>query len=63
MARRHLGTNIDQWEALPWWQRQVYMEGLEEEFGERDDESYIDDEFDDDLGAAVSLGVQVRNVS
>ena len=31
LARRHLGFLPEEWEALPWWQRQMYMDGLEEE--------------------------------
>lgn len=29
--RKHLGFTIGEWEALPWWQQQVYLEGLTEE--------------------------------
>lgn len=61
MARRHLQYGIDEWEALPWWQQQVHLEGMQEEFFE--DDSYIDNEFDDELEAAASFGVTVRNVS
>lgn len=31
VARKHLGFTIDEWLALPWWQRQVYAEGLTRE--------------------------------
>ncbi len=30
-ARRILGFTIDEWQALPWWQRRVYVEGAEDE--------------------------------
>lgn len=30
-ARRHLGFTIDEWLALPWWQRRVYLEQANEE--------------------------------
>lgn len=28
LARRRLLFTIDEWQALPWWQRRVYIEGL-----------------------------------
>lgn len=59
MARRHLGFTIDQWEDLPWWEQQVYAEGLEIEFG---DDSYVDAEYGDDLGAARDIGVNVLGI-
>lgn len=31
MIRRHLGFTIDEWQALPWWQQRLYMEGFAEE--------------------------------
>ncbi len=34
-ARKHLGFSIDEWLALPWWQRRVYIEGMEDEADER----------------------------
>ena len=39
LARRKLGFTIDEWQALPWWQEDVYVEGFGWEFGpEPDDE-------------------------
>lgn len=29
LARTRLGYSIDDWLALPWWQRRVYIEGLQ----------------------------------
>lgn len=31
VARVRLGFTIDEWRALPWWQRRVYLDGMEEE--------------------------------
>jgi len=30
-ARRRLGFTINEWLSLPWWQRRVYVEGLNAE--------------------------------
>ena len=30
-ARRHLRFSIDEWLALPWWQRRLYLEQMQEE--------------------------------
>lgn len=30
-ARRHLFYTVDEWLALPWWQRRLYIEGVEAE--------------------------------
>lgn len=38
VARTHLGFSIDEWLALPWWQRQVYAEGIEREAAQRAEE-------------------------
>lgn len=35
MGRRYLGFTIEEWRALPWWQRRVYVEGLNNEAKER----------------------------
>lgn len=60
MIRRHLHFSWDEWEALPWWQQQSYLEGLQEEFG---DGSYVDEPFEsDDLAGAAKLGVNVQRV-
>lgn len=32
VARTKLGYTIDEWRALPWWQRRVYLEGMEAEY-------------------------------
>lgn len=37
MARRYLRFSIDEWLALPWWQRRVYLEGINNEAEERED--------------------------
>lgn len=34
VVRKHLRFSIDEWLALPWWQRRVYLEGLENEAAE-----------------------------
>lgn len=34
-ARVHLNFTIDEWLALPWWQRRVYLEGANEEAEQR----------------------------
>lgn len=31
MARRRLGFSVDEWLSLPWWQRRVYIEGMNNE--------------------------------
>jgi hypothetical protein len=31
VVRRRLNFTIDEWRALPWWQRRVYIEGLQDE--------------------------------
>lgn len=31
VARLRLGYGIDEWRALPWWQRRVYVEGMQTE--------------------------------
>lgn len=36
MARRHLGFEVDEWRAMPWWKTRLYTEGLVEEFTPRD---------------------------
>lgn len=30
IVRAELGFDVDAWRALPWWQRRVYVEGLNE---------------------------------
>lgn len=35
-ARKVLGFSIDEWLALPWWQRRVYVEQMQEEAQERE---------------------------
>ena len=50
VARSRLGFSIDEWLALPWWQRRVYINGLRREAeeaqnpgqGERTEASGID---------------------
>jgi hypothetical protein len=34
-ARRRLGFSIDEWVSLPWWQRRVYIEGMNNEAEEQ----------------------------
>lgn len=34
VVRRRLRIGIDEWERLPWWQRRVYIEGLQDEAGQ-----------------------------
>ena len=29
MARRHLGLSPEAWDALPWWEQKVYVDGYE----------------------------------
>lgn len=31
VVRRRLRYGIDEWKALPWWQKRVYIEGLQNE--------------------------------
>jgi hypothetical protein len=31
-ARRYLGYDITEWEALPWWQQNAYMDGMNQYF-------------------------------
>jgi hypothetical protein len=35
-VRRRLHFTIDEWTALPWWQRRVYLEGMQEEAEQRE---------------------------
>lgn len=37
LARRRLGLSVREWDALPWWQSRLYLEGLSEEFTGGDD--------------------------
>lgn len=37
VVRRHLGYTIDEWTALPWWQRRLYLEQMQEEADEAAD--------------------------
>lgn len=39
LARRYLNYSIEEWEALPWWEQRVYIEGLEWELTPPEDES------------------------
>lgn len=39
MARRELGYGIDEWRALPWWQRRVYVDALNDDAGHTTGES------------------------
>ncbi len=32
MARRHLGFEVDEWRAMPWWKSRLYSDGLVWEF-------------------------------
>lgn len=51
---------MDEWEALPWHQQRVYMEGLEWEFYESPDE---DANHDDSLEALSQRGFTTRVVA
>lgn len=31
VVRRELGYGVDEWQALPWWQQQLYIDGLNAE--------------------------------
>lgn len=31
-ARRYLGFDITEWESLPWWQQDAYMDGMNQYF-------------------------------
>lgn len=31
-ARRYLGYDITEWENLPWWQQDAYMDGMNQYF-------------------------------
>lgn len=39
MVRRKLQFSVEEWESLPWWQQDVYIEGLLEEFNDDGDSS------------------------
>lgn len=28
LVRRRLGFSVDEWQALPWWQQNLYLDGL-----------------------------------
>lgn len=34
MAHRHLGLAPDEWDELPWYRQQMYIEGFNAEFGD-----------------------------
>jgi hypothetical protein len=58
-ARRHLHYSVDEWEGLPWWQQQLYEDGLFEEFyGIRAEV----DEYDPGLDKVEDLGFKIRRV-
>lgn len=61
VVRRHLHLSIDEWEALPWYQQLVYLEGIEQEFYDPDyDGEYVDDS--ENLTDVMSRGVTVKQI-
>ena len=61
LVRRHLGFTRSEWEALPWHDQLVYMEGILEEFYEDDGDNYVDDTRD--LSDVESRGAKVIHLN
>lgn len=38
LARRYFNYTVDEWDALPWWQAALYLQGLEDQgiIGDKD---------------------------
>lgn len=58
VVRRHLGFSRAEWEALPWHDQLMYLEGLQDEFYDPEQE----EEDATTTEAVVRLGAQVRQV-
>jgi hypothetical protein len=61
LVRRHLGYSVEEWEALPWHQQLVYLEGLAEEF--YDPDRNVEDEDDEALTGVESEGIRVQRIT
>ncbi len=55
--RRRLGMSVEETRALPWWQRRLYLEGLDMEFGDDDTERV-----DGDLASLSGMGFTTGTV-
>lgn len=62
LAKRRLGFSIDEWEALPWWQQMVYLEGLGEEFYDPEQDEQEQDLTSDWSSLAGTMGAQYQQV-
>lgn len=56
--------SIPEWEALPWHEQLVYMEGLKWELyrGDEEDEDEKTEDVTEDLDALSRYGIQVEHV-
>lgn len=60
LVRKNLQYGADEWVALPWWQRRMYLEEMAEDSNEdRDGVSSSEDAGAQDLSSMSSMGVQV----
>lgn len=59
LAKRHLGLGPEQWDALPWWTRELYWQGLQAEFLEGQEHEQ-ETEGDEDSGDADIIDIQSR---
>lgn len=63
LAKRRLGFEIDEWEALPWWKQMVYLEGLSEEFYDPEQDDLQEQDYTDDWSSlAGAMGAQYQQV-
>lgn len=65
MARRYLTLSPDEWDALPWWQQRVYLEGYEwegliEKNGESQDEGPT--KMSGNLGEFSAIGIPEQTI-
>lgn len=57
LIRRHLHFSRAEWESLPWHDQIMYLEGLQDEFYEHQEEEDLSDS-----DSLTSLGAQVRKI-
>ena len=63
IVRRHLQFSIEEWEALPWYQQLVYLEGIQEEFYQEDDsEPEREEDVSGNWDALAARGIPIRTV-
>lgn len=63
-ALLHFGKTVDEWEALPWWQPQMYMEELSRYLRMKaGEETPQDTPVDGDIADLSDLGVKLETVN